>query len=319
MNPRDEPEPDFEAVAPYDAIVRGVAALGSQLAGLELARETWRAIQEEKIRAWDEAQEDRRRVSQSPPPGSPSPPPGSPSETPLPRPPARRRAPGQGRQDSPGRRRQESPEDQERQQNNRRRQTQPERQTPQADERPVRRSPESPSAGNGDNGRAADGKDDDEGDSKPVFRAKVVRGQTVDSEMIYQPDPKIVALLASGKYVPMWHFIERNCKDAAMRQVLAGDSDLTLKVEGRSFNLSGDSVTKGALKDDQITYNDFHHAQPLLIAKMYETKQYDPDLIEGLVDMFHALDRHPIREKRISETWQYRGTRAQSGSTGTRK
>ena len=135
---------------------------------------------------------------------------------------------------------------------------------------------------------------------KPTFSARIVRGQAVDGEATYQPDPKMVAQLASGKFVPLWHFIERNCKNAAMRQALSGDSELTVKVDGKSVNVSADtypSPTKGALRDDQISYNDFHHAQPLLIAKMSESRQYSPELIDGLIDMFHALDRHPIRKK----------------------
>lgn len=54
MDPRDEPEPDFATTAPYDRIVRRMAELGDREAGLELARQTWRAIQDERITAWEE-------------------------------------------------------------------------------------------------------------------------------------------------------------------------------------------------------------------------------------------------------------------------
>ena len=82
MDPRDEPEYDFLTVAPYDSIVRRLEAHGSQEVGIELARETWLAIQEEKICAWDEARGRHRRESTEP---------RSPSQTPLSPPPQRRR------------------------------------------------------------------------------------------------------------------------------------------------------------------------------------------------------------------------------------
>ena len=58
MDPRDEAEPNFATVSPYDSIVSKMAALGQEEAGIELARETWAVIQDEKIHAWIES---RRR------------------------------------------------------------------------------------------------------------------------------------------------------------------------------------------------------------------------------------------------------------------
>lgn len=136
------------------------------------------------------------------------------------------------------------------------------------------RSPERPPPGGGEDDEDARRDEEEAEDEKPAFSARVVKGQVVDSETMYQPDPKMVAALVSGKFVPLWHFIDRNCKNAAMRQVITGNDGLTLKVDGKSLNVSGDAFptsTKGILKDDQISYNNFHHAQPLLIAKMYES------------------------------------------------
>lgn len=293
MDPRDEAEPDYATVSPYDSIVSKMAALGQEKAGIELARETWTAIQDEKIKAWVESRGKQRDRELSP---SATPPTAS-SESARSPPPNRRREPEQLRETTPEQHEQPTPDQRESASPASREQRSPDRQRRPASKRRGQRTARFSPSGDVEDNRRDGGKEDDDEEAKPTFTAKIVRGQAVDSETTYQPDPKIVAQLASGKFVPLWHFVERNCKSAALRQALAGDGELTVKVEGKSLNVSQDTHTKGALRDDQISYNDFHHAQPMLVAKMSECRQYSSELVDGLIDMFHALDRHPIRKK----------------------
>ena len=100
MDPRDEAEPDFATVSPYDSIVSRMAALGQEQAGIELARETWTAIQDEKIRSWIETR-GGRGGRETTPPDTPPTAPSVPLSTP---PPSRRREREQSRERTPGQR-----------------------------------------------------------------------------------------------------------------------------------------------------------------------------------------------------------------------
>ncbi len=98
----------------------------------------------------------------------------------------------------------------------------------------------------------------------------------------------------------MYYFVDRVCKSAAKRQAAAGVDGITLQVDGKSVNLSGDALptsSKSVLRDDELPYDEFHHAQSMLIDKMLECPKYSLELIEGLSNMFHLLDRHKIREE----------------------
>lgn len=146
---------------------------------------------------------------------------------------------------------------------------------------------------------AADSDDESDGDEQATFKAKVVKGQAVSGDASYEPDPKALANLARGKFVPMYYFVDRVCKSASKRQAAAGVDGITFRVDGKSVNLSGNAIptsAKGVLRDDELSYDEFHHAQNMLIDKMLECPKYPLELVDGLSRMFHALDRHKIRE-----------------------
>ncbi|KAI0089523.1 hypothetical protein BDY19DRAFT_108616 [Irpex rosettiformis] len=95
---------------------------------------------------------------------------------------------------------------------------------------------------------------------------------------MYRPDPAVVAKLAKGNF--------------------------SFKVDGKSLSLSSDmspASSKTVLRDDELPYEDFHHAQSLLIETMEECPKYSRELINGLADMFHALDRHGIRKQEFGD------------------
>lgn len=286
QDPRLDPEPDFARVLPYRAIIAGIE--GTLEERIEFARGVWQEILDERIREYDEAQDALGN--------------------------------GDGEQeDEPGQANQDAEQEVEQeveQENDSNTLPSPPRTPVRGGSNPPSSSPASSARTRGrQNGvtptrnltsrrvsnrqDVADSDNESDDDEQATFKAKIVKGQAVSGDASYEPDPKALANLARGKFVPMYYFVDKVCKSAAKRQAAAGVDGITFRVDGRSVNLSGDSIptsAKGVLRDDELSYDEFHHAQNMLIDKMLECPKYSLELVDGLSRMFHALDRHKICE-----------------------
>lgn len=282
-DPRLDPEPDFAKARPYRAIIEGLEGTADQ--SIEFAWMVWRELQNERIRAYDEAQdalatgddESQAEVSEQD---------AAPAED-------------LREQSSTVNTPSCTPE----------REQDEEASPPPAAVPPTatrgRRAGVSPvvvrpKRSNNRKHGATDSDEESEEGETAAFKAKVIKGQAVSGDTSYEPDPKALANLARGKFVPMYYFVDKVCKTAAKRQAAAGVDGITFQVDGKSVNLSGDVVptsSKGVLRDDELSYDEFHHAQNMLIDKMLECPKYSLELVDGLSQMFHSLDRHKIRDE----------------------